>query len=118
MISPDQVAEKTLRQMIGRNKSGMEDYRQTKNFVNAALFSRYPRRREYARCMLDETWRTPIGIETITENGIIYAYINFNNIARYVLVDRYREDRPVFEETPTEKEMSKWPLEQLRLPFD
>lgn len=108
MITKDQVLDQTLEEILAGDKDSEEDYNIVKELVTTALFSRIKQRRKYCKRVLEKYLKTPISIETITEDGIIYAYINFSNIPRYVLVGRYRENDPTFETMPTKNEMEKW----------
>ena len=101
MITKDQVLDQSLEQILAGSKDSEEDCKIIEKLVQIVVFSNFPERREYVKKVLSKYLRTPIGIETITEDGILYTYINFNNIPKYVLVGRYKNN-PVFEIMPTE----------------
>ena len=108
MITKDQVLDKTLAQFLDDGRDFEKDYMSIKRLVATALFSRLPERREYSKRTLIEYFQKLVGIETITEDGILSVYINFNNVPKYILVDRYKENGPIFEIIPTKDKMEKW----------
>ena len=53
-------------------------------------------------------YHTLITIETIADGNVISAYIFFNHVPTYVLVNRYDISRPCFEEVPDDTEREEW----------
>ena len=100
MITAAKVAPQGLDEILSETPNDREAFKFTKKCVTAYLFSRYEKRRELAKKELERFWATPVDVHKVEENGIIYAYVEFNNIGRYILVAKYSAEGPVIEEVP------------------
>lgn len=109
MINEEDVADLTLEQILGKDKEGQSVFICTKSLVGTFLFSRYERRREFAKWALKRIWGIPVEVCTIHDSDIIYAYIELNGCGRYALVARYSLKSPIIEDLPSETEISLWP---------
>jgi hypothetical protein len=73
MITPNQVAELSLEEIIGDDREGRKELEYVQNLVATFFFSDFPERRKYAKHILDEFWETPIEIEKIEDEDIQYT---------------------------------------------
>jgi len=111
MIAPDKVVPKSLKEMLcddPKDKDSIRSYELTLNYVKNYLFSRFDGRRAYALKQLNKHWNTRVDVETLEDQGIIYAYIRFNKVPECVLVAKFLKARPTFEELPDKEEMGRW----------
>ena len=108
MIELHQVAEQSLDQILGSDEEGRDLYRRTNNLVTMFLFTRYPERKPHAQRLLNEMYRTPVTVETIQDENILFAYLSFNRVPKYVLVARYDVLGTSLEEVPDYEERRTW----------
>lgn len=52
MIKPEDVCKKSLKELIAKDEEGLKEFERTHNLVKMILFSRYPKRKEYATRLL------------------------------------------------------------------
>ena len=116
MITPENVRPETLEQTLSKLSEGNQFFAQIHNYVKAHLFSRYSERRKFAFRELNNMMRERVDglayvdVDTLEEDGIIYAYLSVNGEDQYTLVGRYVSEDPVFEVEPTPEERKKWTL--------
>lgn len=108
MIELHQVAEQSLDQILGSDETERDLYRRTNNMVKMFLFSRYPERKPHAKRLLNEMYRTPVTVETVQDGNILFAYLSFNHVSRYILVARYDVSDTFLEEVPDDEERRNW----------
>ena len=101
---------KGLREILGDDHDGINEFKKTENLVKAHLFSRYKERKAYAKQTLSEIWQSPIEVYTLTQSDLIYVYINFNNIEAYFFIEKYPTNTFLIEEVPDKTEINAWKL--------
>jgi len=108
-MKQEDVADLTLEQMLGNDEEGTSIFRCTKSLVGTFLFTRYEKRRDFAKWALQRIWGIPVEIRTVQDSNTLYAYIELNNCGRYALVARYSSKSPIIEGLPSEAELRLWP---------
>jgi len=116
VIKPEDVCAQSLDEMLGSDPELRDDLDLIKNAVQMALFSGFPRRRQFAREILLPSFLGPAAeIATVEDNKTkaIYAYIGWPSKTDgkgYFLVDRYHPDVEVCESPPSPEEFARWPI--------
>ncbi len=106
MITPDKVLPVSLEQLTNSSLKHRELFEFTEILALAALFSRYPIKRQIVRLELDNQFEHHVCLGKLYGDGLVHVYIKFHN-TQYILIGKYR--RNYFLETvPTTKELSYW----------
>lgn len=111
-INPENIEPESLEERLRNLYNDSESrnvYEFTLNGVTACLFSRFPKRREYALKNLSEFWGDAnLTIHRVEEENFTKGYIKFSSRNKYILVAVYRNDSPVLEVMPTKEEMEEY----------
>ena len=96
---------KTLEQMCIES-GDPATYHETHELVKAFLFSRYEKRRKWAKDELRRYWEVPVGVASVEKDGMILSFIKMKG--RYIFVGQYAKDSQPLEVVPSEESRKKW----------
>ena len=84
-IPKDKIAKFSLKEMLGNDKEGLEDYVVIDACVQTMLFTGYPGRRDSAFCTLNDYLPGAIVVST-RDYGLVSAYVYLETVDSYIWV--------------------------------
>ena len=111
MLSEQDVANITFEQLVAGEGVSHQDVDDTHTLVRMLLFSRFPRRKQYALIELQRYWDAQVGVKMRKEGEFTLSYVKLGPESPYFLIGKYSNDGPTFESIPGEDEKARWPPE-------